>query len=219
MSKAQQPGAPAPTCPVEMSDSLPCGRRIYHAPGSAGPSVHCIMHCRETTKDPLQFRQEIDAILGGTSTNHRPKDGFDFTGFVFFEANFSGEYFTQNHDFSFATFTQKANFFRAVFSKNANVNANFSEAHFIQDADFSFVDFGIKAMGLATDTQHMGYVLREGEREPPAGIQKALATSNRLQDLLMERMRPGRSGNEILAETLAAMKAAGIKGSTHASHT
>src|SRR5207245_2001010 len=85
----------------------------------------------------------------------------------------------------------------------------------IQRGDVLHVDFGIKAMGLATDTQHMGYVLREGEREPPAGIQKALATSNRLQDLLMERMRPGRSGNEILAETLAAMKAAGIKGSIY----
>src|SRR5437899_1044366 len=160
MSEAQQPRAPAPTCAViMMSDRLPCGRPIYHAPGSAGPSVHCIMHCRETTKDPLQFRQEIDAILGGTSTNHRPKDGFDFTGFVFFEANFSGEYFTQNHDFSFATFTQKANFFRAVFSKNANVNANFSEAHFIQDADFSFVDFAEKAdFSGATFTQKANFL-------------------------------------------------------------
>src|SRR5713226_1003587 len=85
----------------------------------------------------------------------------------------------------------------------------------IQRGDVLHVDFGIKAMGLATDTQHMGYVLREGEREPPAGIQKALATCNRLQDLLIERMRPGHSGNEILAATLEAMKAAGIKGSVY----
>ncbi len=85
----------------------------------------------------------------------------------------------------------------------------------IQRGDVLHVDFGIKAMGLATDTQHMGYVLREGEREPPAGIQKALASTNRLQDLLMGRMRPGHSGNEILAATLEAMKAAGIKGSIY----
>jgi Xaa-Pro aminopeptidase len=85
----------------------------------------------------------------------------------------------------------------------------------IQRGDVLHVDFGIKAMGLATDTQHMGYVLREGEREPPAGIQRALATTNRLQDLLMERMRPGHSGNEILAATLEAMKAAGINGSIY----
>ncbi len=85
----------------------------------------------------------------------------------------------------------------------------------IQRGDVLHVDFGIKAMGLATDTQHMGYVLREGEAAPPSGVQKALANANRLQDLLLERMRPGRSGNEILAETLAAMKAAGIKGSVY----
>ncbi len=85
----------------------------------------------------------------------------------------------------------------------------------IQRGDVLHVDFGIKAMGLATDTQHMGYVLREGEREPPAGVQKALANANRLQDMLMEHMRPGHSGNEILAETLEAMKAVGIKGSVY----
>lgn len=85
----------------------------------------------------------------------------------------------------------------------------------IQRGDVLHVDFGIHAMGLATDTQHMAYVLREGEREPPVGIQKALANANRLQDLLMARMRPGHSGNEILAHTLAAMKAAGIKGSIY----
>lgn len=77
------------------------------------------------------------------------------------------------------------------------------------------VDFGITAMRLNTDTQHMGYVLKEGEKEVPAGIRKALANANRLQDLLLERMRPGRSGNEVLADTLEAMKSAGIKGSVY----
>jgi Xaa-Pro aminopeptidase len=85
----------------------------------------------------------------------------------------------------------------------------------IERGDVLHVDFGIHAMGLATDTQHMGYVLRAGETEPPAGIRRALENANRLQDLLMERMRPGRSGNEILLDTLAAMKAAGIKGSVY----
>ncbi len=85
----------------------------------------------------------------------------------------------------------------------------------IERGDVLHVDFGIVALGLATDTQHMGYVLREGETEPPAGIQKALANANRLQDLLMERMRPGRSGNQILGDTLAAMKGGGINGSVY----
>jgi hypothetical protein len=70
-------------------------------------------------------------------------------------------------------------------------------------------------MGLATDTQHVGYVLKAGETEPPAGLRQALAASNRLQDLLLERMRPGRSGNEVLLDTLAAMKAEGIDGTVY----
>jgi Xaa-Pro aminopeptidase len=70
-------------------------------------------------------------------------------------------------------------------------------------------------MRLNTDTQHMGYVLREGETAPPAGIRNALTQTNRLQDLLMERMKPGRSGNQVLADTLAAMKEAGINGSVY----
>jgi Xaa-Pro aminopeptidase len=85
----------------------------------------------------------------------------------------------------------------------------------IERGDVLHVDFGITMMGLNTDTQHMGYVLRVGERDVPQGIKRALLTTNRLQDLLMERMRPNRTGNEVLADTLAAMKAAGIKGSVY----
>ncbi len=80
----------------------------------------------------------------------------------------------------------------------------------IERGDVLHVDFGITAMRLNTDTQHMGYVLQAGEKDVPAGIKKALANTNRMQDLLVERMRPGRSGNEVLADALAAMKAAGI---------
>ena len=85
----------------------------------------------------------------------------------------------------------------------------------IERGDVLHTDFGITYMGLATDTQHMGYVLRAGESEPPAGIRRALENSNKLQDLLMERIRPGRSGNEVLLDTLEAMRGAGIKGSVY----
>ncbi|MGH9944563.1 MAG: M24 family metallopeptidase [Pyrinomonadaceae bacterium] len=85
----------------------------------------------------------------------------------------------------------------------------------IERGDVLHLDFGITAMRLNTDTQHMGYVLREGEREVPNGIRQALANANRLQDILMQRMKPGRTGNEALADALAAMKAAGINGSIY----
>ncbi len=76
----------------------------------------------------------------------------------------------------------------------------------IQRGDVLHTDFGVTVMGLHTDTQHMGYVLQEGEDNPPQGIQKALANANRLQDLLFKQMQPGKTGNEVLIKTLAAMK-------------
>jgi Xaa-Pro aminopeptidase len=89
------------------------------------------------------------------------------------------------------------------------------DAIVIERGDVLHVDFGITMMRLNTDTQHMGYVLREGEKDVPAGIKRALANTNRLQDLLMERMRVGKTGNEVLADTLAAMRVAGIDGSIY----
>lgn len=101
-------------------------------------------------------------------------------------------------------------------SSRAGVDLLAEEAPVVIDrGDVLHVDFGITAMRLNTDTQHMGYVLREGEKDAPAGVKRALANANRLQDLLMERMKPGRSGNEVLADTLAAMKAEGINGSIY----
>jgi Xaa-Pro aminopeptidase len=89
------------------------------------------------------------------------------------------------------------------------------EAVVIERGDVLHVDFGVTAMRLNTDTQHMGYVLREGEKDVPAGIKRALANANHLQDLLMERMRVGKTGNEVLTETLSAMRAEGINGAIY----
>ena len=50
----------------------------------------------------------------------------------------------------------------------------------IERGDVLHCDFGITAMGLA-DTQHMAYVLREGETDAPEGVRKALANTNRMQ--------------------------------------
>jgi Xaa-Pro aminopeptidase len=85
----------------------------------------------------------------------------------------------------------------------------------IERGDVLHCDFGIVAMGLTTDTQHMGYVLREGERDVPAGLEATLANSNRLQDIVMREVRPGRTGNEILRASLARMTEAGIDGTVY----
>jgi Xaa-Pro aminopeptidase len=85
----------------------------------------------------------------------------------------------------------------------------------IRRGDVLHLDFGITALGLNTDTQHMGYVLREGETAPPDGLMAALRRANRLQDLLLEEMEPGRTGNEVLRSTLERMRSEGIDGSVY----
>jgi hypothetical protein len=85
----------------------------------------------------------------------------------------------------------------------------------IERGDVLHVDFGITAMRLNTDTQHMGYVLRQGETDVPEGIKQALRNANKLQDIVMERMKPGRTGNEVLADALEAMRAARINGTVY----
>jgi len=85
----------------------------------------------------------------------------------------------------------------------------------IQRGDVLHCDIGIIAFGLHTDTQHMGYVLRVGETEVPEGLMQALRNGNRLQDIAMESMQPGLTGDQVLETTLTGMRAAGIDGSVY----
>lgn len=89
------------------------------------------------------------------------------------------------------------------------------ETTVIQRGDVLWCDVGITALRLNTDTQHDGYVLREGETEPPAGLQRALARANRLQDILFEEIRPGRTGNEVLKAVRSKMTAEGLDGTMY----
>ncbi len=85
----------------------------------------------------------------------------------------------------------------------------------IQRGDVLHCDVGITVARLNTDTQHNAYVLRPGETDAPAGLRRALANANAMQDIAMEEIRPGRTGNEILASVLERMKARGINGTMY----
>jgi Xaa-Pro aminopeptidase len=85
----------------------------------------------------------------------------------------------------------------------------------IQKGDVLHCDFGITAMRLNTDTQHMGYVLRDGETEVPAGLRAALANANKLQDIVFSEIKPGVSGNDVLKASRARMTAGGINGTIY----
>ncbi|MFN8938744.1 MAG: M24 family metallopeptidase, partial [Acidobacteriota bacterium] len=81
--------------------------------------------------------------------------------------------------------------------------------------DVLWLDYGLTAMRLATDTQHMGYVLREGESAPPPGILRALENSKKMQDIVMENMTVGKTGNQVLAAALQQIRALGITGTVY----
>ena len=82
----------------------------------------------------------------------------------------------------------------------------------IQPGDLLHVDFGITYLRLNTDTQQHAYLLQEGETALPTELQVAFDQGNRLQDILMNQFKAGRSGNEILLASLALMRAEGIDG-------
>ena len=103
--------------------------------------------------------------------------------------------------------------------------ADFGDAPFLGDGDPDAVihrgdvlhtDVGLCYLGLCTDTQEMGYVLKLGESEPPPGLVEAMRIGNQWQDLLTSQFVAGRTGNEILAKAQAALSKEGI---THAIYT
>ena len=80
----------------------------------------------------------------------------------------------------------------------------------IQPGDLLWTDFGITYLGLNTDTQHLGYVLRPGETDAPAGLKAGLAAANKVQDALTSSFRTGLSGNDMLAAARAKVAAQGL---------
>ena len=80
----------------------------------------------------------------------------------------------------------------------------------IQPGDLLWVDFGIKYLGLNTDTQHMGYILKAGESDAPAGLKGGLAAANAVQDSLTSSFKVGATGNQVLAAARRKAIAAGL---------
>lgn len=85
------------------------------------------------------------------------------------------------------------------------------EATVIERGDVVHIDCGINYMGLSTDWQKMAYALRPGERDAPAGLKRAMANTNRLQDVLLKYVKAGAWGHEVYDPTMGEMKRAGIE--------
>ena len=85
------------------------------------------------------------------------------------------------------------------------------EATVIERGDVLHIDCGINYLGLSTDWQKMAYVLRPGEQAAPAGLKRALANTNRLQDAVFKFVKAGAFGHEVYDATMAEMKREGIE--------
>lgn len=89
----------------------------------------------------------------------------------------------------------------------------------IRPGDFVHCDIGIYYLRLYTDHHLWAYVLREGETDAPESFKKLMAETNRLEDILLEEMVQGRTGNEILRASLARAREEGMMNPRVFSHS
>lgn len=85
----------------------------------------------------------------------------------------------------------------------------------IQKGDLLWCDFGVTYLRLNTDTQHLAYVLKDGETDAPAGLKAGLAAANAVQDALTSSFKVGETGNAVLAAARAKAIAKGLKPSIY----
>lgn len=69
----------------------------------------------------------------------------------------------------------------------------------IQPGDLLHIDWGLTAMNMNTDAQHLAYVLRTNETDAPPGLKEGLRKANRMQDITLEELKPGLTGNQVLS--------------------
>ena len=104
----------------------------------------------------------------------------------------------------------------ADFGENAPFLGDGSSDGIIRRGDLLHTDVGLCYLGLCTDTQEMGYVLKLGESKPPVGLTEAMRIANRWQDALTAEFVTGRTGNEILSAAQRSLEKLGIQ---HAIYT
>lgn len=91
-----------------------------------------------------------------------------------------------------------------------NYDKEENKRQLILPGDLLWVDMGFTYLGLNTDQQQHGYVLRADETTAPDYLTALLKHGNRLQDIHMEEMAVGRTGNDVLHSALDRAKGEGI---------
>jgi hypothetical protein len=72
-----------------------------------------------------------------------------------------------------------------------------TENPLVEPGDILHIDFGVRLMGLVTDQQHLAYVLRQDETEPPQGLQDLFQQSVTVAEIYADELRPGAVGTEV----------------------
>jgi Xaa-Pro aminopeptidase len=85
----------------------------------------------------------------------------------------------------------------------------------IMPGDLIHVDFGITYLRLNTDQQQHAYILKPGETDVPESIKAAFKQGNRLQEILTDQFKAGRTGNQLLLAALDQAKKEGINGTIY----
>lgn len=80
----------------------------------------------------------------------------------------------------------------------------------IQKGDLLHCDFGIKYLNMCTDTQRLAYVAKDEDTDVPQWMKDGFKVNDRFQDIVCECLVDGKTGNEVLLESLAKAKEEGI---------
>lgn len=82
----------------------------------------------------------------------------------------------------------------------------------IKPGDLLHCDVGINGhfLQLHTDVQRVAYVLREGESEAPRELETLLQKGNRLQDLVRENIKVGKTGNDVFLKSTQRAREEGL---------
>ncbi len=81
----------------------------------------------------------------------------------------------------------------------------------IQKGDLMQYDFGIDFMNLGTDMKRIVYVLRDGEKEVPKGIQHGWDQALKARKIIRKNIKVGRTAGETLTAIGNALEEAGFK--------
>lgn len=92
----------------------------------------------------------------------------------------------------------------------ANIE-KYGRDNIIRRGDLLHCDVGIEYMGMTTDMQHLAYVCNIDEDDAPEGLKKVYTQGLRFQQITLEEMVEGRTGNEILKIVLERGNSEGLR--------